>query len=170
MSINLNYEDEECQRFNDLLDVEGSVDIAGIAFQRSRILYELASNTYYDAFNEFKEQEFQDLQQAVFDTYPACIAYNYRLSERGEGANDPVRKLLHLKDTWESIVYILFALVMGEVRFRNIELNASQIVVSHGTEGNPIYANFNTDKSYQMPSNKKSKTSKQSFSIVKVII
>lgn len=146
MSNSFKYEDEECKRFNDSLDEEGSVDIAGIAFQRSRILYELASNTYFDAYNEFQEQEFEDLKQTVFDSYPACVAYNFRLSERGEGANDPVRKLLHLKDSWEAIVFVLYALVMGEVRFRNIDMKTSQIFVSLGTGGNPVYANFNTDR------------------------
>ena len=116
MSNSFKYEDEECKRFNDSLDEEGSVDIAGIAFQRSRILYELASNTYFDAYNEFQEQEFEDLKQTVFDSYPACVAYNFRLSERGEGANDPVRKLLHLKDSWEAIVFVLYALVIRFTR------------------------------------------------------
>jgi hypothetical protein len=146
MSNNILYEDDECKRFNDSLDEEGYIEIAGIAFQRSRILYELASNTYFDAYNEFQEQEFHDLQQTVFSTYPACIAYNYRLTEKGEGANDPVRKLLHLKDTWEAIVFVLYALVMGEVRFRNIEMKTLQIFVSPGTGGNPIYANCTSEK------------------------
>ena len=83
MSTELRYEDERCRRFNDSLDEEGDIEIAGIPFQRSRILYELATNTYVDAFNEFQEQEFQDLKQTVFDEYPACIAYNYRSVGKG---------------------------------------------------------------------------------------
>lgn len=140
----IKYEDEICRRFSDSLDEEGGIYIAGIEFQRSRILYELAYTSYVDAYHEFQEQEYLDLKQTIFDTYPACVAYNFRLSERGEGANDPVRKLLHLKDTWEAIVFVLYALVIGEVRYRNIDMKTLQIFVSLGTGGKPQYANFNT--------------------------
>ncbi|MGD9973487.1 MAG: hypothetical protein AB7S77_10530 [Desulfatirhabdiaceae bacterium] len=146
MTDELQYEDQRYQRFNESLDEEGDVVIANILFQRSRILFELANPTYKDAFSEFLEQEFDDLKQSVFDYYPACIAYNYRLSERGQGADDPVRKLLHLKDTWESVVFVLYALIMGEIRHRGIDLKAAQHFVSLDPGGNPIFAHFNTSK------------------------
>jgi hypothetical protein len=146
MSDEQQYDDQRCQRFNESLDEEGDMLIANISFQRSRILFELANETYKDAYNEFLEQEFDDLKQTVFDYYPACIVYNYRLSERGEGADDPVRKLLHLKDTWESIVFVLYALVMGEIRFKAIDLKTAQHFVSFDPGNNPRYAHFNTDK------------------------
>ncbi len=146
MSADVQYDNERCKRFNESLDGEGDIEIAGIPFQRSRILYELATDTYQDAFDEFQEQEFQELKQNVFDEYPACIAYNFRLSEKGEGATDPVRKLLYLKDSWEAIVFVLYAMVMGEVRHKKIDMKMVQAFVSLGAGGNPIYANFNTDK------------------------
>ena len=146
MNNNLKYEDEECRRFNDSLDEEGPVVIAGIAFPRSRILFEMANDTYFEAFYEFQEQEFQELKQTIFDAYPASIAYNLRLSDKGEGADDPVRKILHLKDMWEAIVNFLYALVMGEVRFRNVDLKTSQVITAYGTGGNPIFNNFNTER------------------------
>ncbi len=146
MSDELQYADQRYQRFNESLDEEGDVTIANIPFQPSRILFELAQETYKDAYNEFLEQDFNDLQQIVFDYYPACIAYNYRLSERGEGADDPVRKLLHLKDTWESIVFVLYALVLGEVRNKAIDMKTAQHFVSIDPDGNSIYASFNARK------------------------
>lgn len=146
MSDELQYDDQRCQRFNESLDEEGAVVIASIPFQRSRILFELANTTYKDAYTEFQEQEYDDLKQTVFDYYPASIAYNFRLSERGEGANDPVRKLLHLKDTWESIVFILYALIMGEIRHKGVDLKTAQHFVSFDPSGNPRYSYFNTDK------------------------
>ncbi|NMC64155.1 MAG: hypothetical protein GYA55_13405 [SAR324 cluster bacterium] len=146
MNNNLKYEDEECRRFNDWLDEEEPVQIAGIAFPRSRILYEMENDTYFDAYTEFQEQEFQDLKQTVFDVYPAIIAYNLRLSEKGEGADDPVRKILHLKDMWEAVVNVLYAVVMGEVRFRNVDLKTCQVITGYGTGGNPNLNNFNTDR------------------------
>jgi len=146
MSEEIKYEDAQYQRFNESLDEEGGVTIASIPFQRSRILYELAYESYQDAFDEYLEQEFENLKQTVYDSYPACIAYNFRLSEKGEGANDPVRKLLHMKDSWESIVFILYALVFGEVRHKRVNLKTAQHFVSIDSGGNSIYANFNTDK------------------------
>ncbi len=146
MSPDLKYEDERYKRFNDSLDEEGVIEIAGISFQRSRILYELATNTYKDAFNQFQNDEFQELKQTIFDEYPACIAYNFRLSEKGEGATDPVRKLLHLKDSWEAIVFVLYALVMGEVRHKMVDMKTAQLLLAFGVSGNPIYASFNVDR------------------------
>jgi len=146
MSDDVLYDDERCKRFNESLDEGGEVGIAGTSFIRSRILFEMDREYYKQALSDFEEQEFEELKQSVFDRYPACIAYNYRLSEKGEGATDPVRRLMHLKDTWEAIVFILYALVMGEVRHKKVILKAAQVFVSHGAGGNPVYANLNTDK------------------------
>ncbi|MCX6134745.1 MAG: hypothetical protein NTU47_13105 [Ignavibacteriales bacterium] len=146
MSTDIKYEDPQFQSFNESLDEEGDVNIANISFQRSRILFELGKESYKDAYSEYLEQELEDLKQSVFDSYPACIAYNFRLSEKGEGGTDPVRKLLHLKDSWEAIVYVLYSLVMGEVRHRQVDLKESQIFVSLGPSGSPAYTSFNTDR------------------------
>ena len=146
MTDELKYEDARRQGFNESLDEGGEVVIADIPFQRSRILYELAYESYQDAFNEYLDQQFEELRQTAYDSYPACIAYNFRLSEKGEGANDPIRKLLHLKDSWEAIVFVLYAFVMGEVRLRSVNLKAAQVFAHHDTAGNAVYGNFNTDK------------------------
>lgn len=146
MSAEINYEDEKCHRFNESLDEEGDVTIANNSFSRSRILYEMDFETYKQAFYEFLEQDYDELKQTVFDYYPACIAYNYRLSERGEGSVDPVRKLLYLKDSWESIIFVLYALVMGEVRNKGVDLKAAQVFVSYDAGANPIFSSFNTNK------------------------
>jgi hypothetical protein len=146
MSGALQYDDERCRRFNESLDAEGDFIIAGTAFLPSRILFEMDFELYKQTLAEFAEQEFEELKQSIFDNYPASIAYNFRLSERGEGSSDPVRKLLHLKDTWEAIVFVLYALVMGEVRHRQVNLKRVQVFSHHDTVGSPVYVNFNTDK------------------------
>jgi len=146
MSDDILYDDERCRRFNESLDGEGDIVIAGTSFTRSRILFDMDREYYKQALTDFEEQEFEELKQSIFDYYPACIAYNFRLSEKGEGAADPVRKLLHLKDTWEAIVFILYALVMGEVRYKKVDMKAAQVFVSHGADGNPVFGNFNSDK------------------------
>lgn len=140
------YGDVEYQRFDESLDESGLVEIAGVQFQPSRILYEMEPIVYAEAFQEFKESEYEDLKGIVYNQYPSCIAYNFRLSEKGEGASDPVRKLLHLKDTWEAIVFVLYAIVWGEIRHKNINLKSAQILVAVTSTTGNVYKSFNTDR------------------------
>jgi hypothetical protein len=146
MSDEVRYEDEKFKAFNESLDEEGDFVVGKISFQPSRILYELAIESYKEAYQDFLERQFEEIKETVFHDYPACIAYNFRLSERGEGATDQVRKLLHLKDSWEAIIFVLYALVMGEVRNKGADLKMAQVFVSHDTSGNPMFASLNTDK------------------------
>lgn len=139
------YEDVKYQKFNESLDINGEIDIAGYQFYPSFILFKIDKDLFVEAYFEFKEREFEELKDVIYNQYPSCIAYNFRLSEKGEGASDPVRKLLHLKDTRESIVFILYAIVWGEIRFKNIDLKPAQVLVSVSPTG-PVYRNFNTDR------------------------
>lgn len=139
------YEHERYQRFNESLDEVGTIQIAGTEFLPSRILFEMEPIGYVEAYQEFQDTEFERLKDTVYNQYPSCIAYNFRLSEKGEGASDPVRKLLHLKDTWESIAFVLYAIVWGEIRHKGIDLKAAQVLVGTSPTG-PVYRNFNTDR------------------------
>jgi len=146
------YNDAKYQRFNESLDEDcrieanGHVKVGGTQFQPSRILYDMEPIGYTEAYQDFLNSEYERIKEVVFNQFPSCIAYNFRLSEKGEGASDPVRKLLHLKDTWESIVFVLYAIVWGEIRHKNIDLKAVQVFVSPGVNGNPVYESFNTRK------------------------
>jgi len=120
--------------FNQAIDDEvGEIKIYGESFSPSYVLYEFKRETYRIALTEFLEKQFEDLQELVFDSFPALIAYNYRLSVRGPGANDPVKKFLHLKDAWEGAINILNALAFGEIRSKNINLKTANVYHS----GNP---------------------------------
>ena len=100
---------------------------------------------YAEAYQDFLNSEYERIKDVVYNQYPSCIAYNFRLSEKGEGAADPVRKLLHLKDTWESIVFVLYAIVWGEIRHKGVDLRAAQVLVGVSPTG-PVHRNFNTDR------------------------
>jgi len=120
--------------FNQSVDDEiGEINIYGEKFLSSYILFELKRETYRIALTEFSERQFEELQQLVFGSFPALIAYNYRLSVRGPGANDPVKKFLHLKDAWEGAINVLNALAFGEVRAKGISLKTANVFHS----GNP---------------------------------
>lgn len=141
----LPYNDIKYQRFNESLDEGGTISIANINLLPSRILYDMEPIGYVEAYQEFQVNEYELLKDTVYNQYPSCIAYNFRLSQKGEGASDPVRKLLHLKDTWESIVFVLYAIVWGEIRHKGIDLKAAQVLVGTSPTG-PVYKNFNTDR------------------------
>ena len=147
MTQNLQYEDITYQRFNDSLDTDGEIQIAGFSSLPSRILYEMDFVAYQEAYFEFQEREFEELKELVYNQYPACIAYNFRLSEKGGGAKDPVKKLLHLKDTWESIIFTLYGLVFGEVRRKAIDMRTVQVFKQENeVTGNPSTESFNSKR------------------------
>ncbi|MBN1303332.1 MAG: hypothetical protein JXA13_02780 [Anaerolineales bacterium] len=120
--------------FNQSIDDDiGDIFIYGEKFTPSYVLFELKRETYRIAFTDFLVRQSDELQQLVFDAFPALIAYNYRLSVRGPGANDSVKKFLHLKDAWEGAINILNALAFGEVRAKSINLKTANVFHS----GNP---------------------------------
>lgn len=140
------YEDASYQRFNESLDENGKISIGGTEFFPSRILYDMEPIGYVEAYQDFQDNEFERIRDTVYNQYPSCVAYNFRLSQKGEGASDPVKKLLLLKDAWESIVFVLYAIVWGEIRHKSIDLKTAQILISLGANGNPVYKSFNTDR------------------------
>lgn len=140
------YLDRRYQSFNQSLDEDGKVFIAESEFSPSSILFEMDPIGYVDAYTVFKEEEFERLKESIYKYYPSSIAYHFRLSEKGEGASDPVRKLLHLKDTWESIVFVLHALLWGEIRHKEIDLKVAEVYVSEGANGNPVFQHFKTGR------------------------
>ncbi len=142
----LKYEDHP--DFNQSIDNEvGEISILGESFAPSYVLFELAQETYRIATTEYYENAYEELKQVIFDYFPACIAFNYRLSEKGEGATDPVRKLLHLKDTWEAIIFVIYALVMGELRYKGTSFKSIQVLTGYDQKsGAPQYSNLNSGR------------------------
>jgi hypothetical protein len=152
MSNQIRYED--CQEFNDFLDSDRNIEIKSgkllvtrdYEVSLSRTLFDADPIGYAQAYAAYLDDEFEKLKEVVFFQYPSIIAHHFRLSEKGIGANDPIQKLLHLKDTWEAIIFILHAMIWGEVRKKQINVNAAQVFVSFDPGGNPVYATFNTGR------------------------
>lgn len=125
-SNDLIYEDND--EFNQSIDDnEGIITILNIPFRASEIFYTLQKETYRIALTDFKNQQAEELKQLAFNVLPDCIAYNYWLSQRGPNSNNPIAKFLHLKDSWESVIFTLNALVWGEVRAKRIELKTADV-------------------------------------------
>ncbi len=128
----LRYEDHE--DFNQSIDDdEGVITVLDTPFRASEILFTLQKETYRIALTDFEDQQTEELKQLAFNVLPDCIAYNYWLSQRGPNSNNPIYRFLHLKDSWEAVIFTLNALVWGEVRAKAIDLKAAQVYRS----GNP---------------------------------
>lgn len=122
----LRYEDHE--DFNQSIDDdEGVVTILNTTFRASEILFTLQKETYRIALTDFENQQTEELKQLAFNVLPDCIAYNYWLSQRGPNSNNPIAKFLHLKDSWEAVIFTLNALVWGDVRAKGIDLKTADV-------------------------------------------
>lgn len=118
---------EEYVDFNQSIDDEGIVTILNTPFRASEILFTLQKETYRIALTDFENQQTEELKQLAFNVLPDCIAYNYWLSQRGPNSNNPIAKFLHLKDSWEAVIFTLNALVWGEVRAKGIDLKTADV-------------------------------------------
>ena len=133
------YEDARLKEYNDELDEPGDVVIFEIPFRRSLILYEFDKVTYFQEYDSYKLRRTEERKQLIVNKFPSCIAFHYYLSQRGPSANNESGYFLHLKDTWEAIVFVLYALTWGEVRSKNISLSDADVYYS----SNPV-ARFNS--------------------------
>jgi len=138
---------EENPDFNSEFDeLNEGLTVGEVTLAPSWMLYNTDYDLYLTALDEYNNRIFEDLKSSIQNNYSPIIAFNFRLSERGEGAEDPVKKLLHLKDTWEAIIFTLYALTMGEVRKKGIDCKTAQILQNiDSATGNPNYRNFNTN-------------------------
>jgi hypothetical protein len=119
---NQKYRDE----FDSFLDEDGEYNI-GLNFSRfpSQILYEMDETAYYEQLTEYVNQKRDDYPQVVYQSFPAPIAYFFYQTEHGyENEN---HRLHLLRSTWESLIYILYALVLGEVNLKSFLLNNVRI-------------------------------------------
>ena len=119
---------EEHEDFNQSIDDgEGLVSVLNSSFRPSKVLYALEKETYRIALTDFENEQTEELRQFAFNVLPDCIAYNYWLSQRGPNSNNPIAQFLHLKDSWEAVIFTLNALVWGEVRAKGIDLKTADV-------------------------------------------
>lgn len=114
-----------CPEFNSWLDAyhddEGpKIDILGFTPRPSFVLHQLNFETYQSAFADFTAAQQEALQEAVINHYPTPIAYCYYRFQMGY-END-LQRLHFLRDTWEMTIDVIHSLVVGEARFRNVNL------------------------------------------------
>lgn len=138
MEDEITYEDIKYQKFNEDLDVNGLIDIAGYKFYPSYLLYNVDNGvTYHDAYLEFKEREFDQLKELIYNQYPLPIAYYFRQTQYGYLDNN--NRLQILRSTWEAIIFVLYGIVIGEARKKSFPLRLA------GIRDNDLYS-FSIDR------------------------
>jgi hypothetical protein len=107
----------------DGLEVEEGV----IYFSRSasEILFEMDKVAYETALNAFLSDQLEALKQSIFENFPSPVAYYFYRADRG--SENSIQRLHFLRDTWEALVFLLYAIVMGEARFVGVPLDQASI-------------------------------------------
>jgi hypothetical protein len=115
-------------RFNEWIDqnhdgyvIEG--DTYFFSRPASEILFEMDPVSYNAALETFQEVQVEDLKSSIYDSYPLPIAYSLYRAYRG---SENLHQQLHfLRDTWESLIFLLYAFVVGEARLMGVPLSNS---------------------------------------------
>ena len=112
--------------FNSSLDEDGEYMI-GENFARfpSDILGTMDETAYQEQLEDFVNRKKADYNNIVYQSFPAPIAYYFYQTEFGY--ENEHQRLHFLRDTWESITYILFALILGEINKKNFNLSTIRI-------------------------------------------
>lgn len=109
------------EEFNTVLDESGEIQIGwNFSALPSQILLEMDPLAYEEQLRGFVAQKRDEYNQVVYQSFPAPIAFFCRQME--QGYDGPNHRLQLLRSTWESVIYVLYALVLGEVNFRKFSL------------------------------------------------
>ncbi len=138
-SVTVEYEQEtinynENPDFNQYIDeqvllrygiTEGYIEIAGSRMRPSEILLKVDPVAYHAELVEFRQLEIGAFKEIVFTEFPTPIAFNFERFERGY--ENQQHRLQLLRDTWESIIFLLYALIVGEYRSRGLSMTGTRI-------------------------------------------
>lgn len=104
---------ERDAEFDEVVDAEGAIDIRGRSFARSEVL---ASDpvAYREALVDYRQEKQVELLETVTEGFPYPVAHClYRFLNSARSENE---RLQFLKDSWESIIAVAFALAAAEIR------------------------------------------------------
>jgi hypothetical protein len=105
--------------FNEWLDDNEEVIIYSLSFPPSEVLYKMNYEQYCMVLNEYLDDD-QLLLQEIYQDFPTPIAYYMREAE--ENYDNAHHRLDLLKSAWESLIFIIFGIVVSEARHRNFNL------------------------------------------------
>lgn len=123
----------------------GSLDVGDSTFAASTVLRGLEPVSYgvmYGQYLEERKQEIEAQRQEFGETveyyFPTPIAYNFHQVMHGfQNAN---QRLDMLRDVWELLIHVIYALVVGEYRSRNLPMQGADF------RRNQVYSDKLADK------------------------
>jgi len=107
--------------FNQWIEENYWVEIEEYEFPSSEVLYKMSQEKYGEALNRYADDPKVSLIR-IEERFPTPIAY-YFYQATNNYQNDHHRLDL-LKSCWESIVFFLYGLVVGEARHRKLDLKS----------------------------------------------
>ncbi|MBD2230968.1 hypothetical protein [Phormidium tenue] len=118
---------EENSDFNEEFDEQegGYVAIGGYQFRPSFILFTVEPVGYHTALVEFRQDAIEKFKEFVYSKFPTPIAFVFERFERGY--ENQQQRLKLLQDTWESIIYLLYALIVSEYRHFRFSMTETAI-------------------------------------------
>jgi len=120
----MNYTDHP--EFNDYLDSKYSeIRIENFTSLASSILFEMDNAAYVDAYNAYLAEQKEELPEKVMQRFPAPVAFYFERALHGYENNN--QRLHLLRSTWESLIYILYAIVIGEIIDKRLNLSTLRI-------------------------------------------
>jgi len=112
--------------FNDYLDEKyKEVQIGNFSCSASSVLFEMDKQAYIEAYNEYLAEQKEAFPERVMERFPSPIAYYLERTYYGFENNH--HKLHLLRSTWESLIYILYAIAIGEIIDRRLNLSTLRI-------------------------------------------
>ena len=110
---------------NELLDDVGEIVIGQSRFHPADVLQKMKPEEHEQARTESQLRHYEGLIDLVSESFPSPIARPF--DSFLNGPREPLRRLFHMKDTWEGIVAVANCMVLAECAQKSIDL-ASALV------------------------------------------
>ncbi|MES9899209.1 MAG: hypothetical protein ABW148_09315 [Sedimenticola sp.] len=112
--------------FNDWLDESyPAVMIGEYSEAPSVVLFEMDQQAYIDQLDAWRDQQIAEFPEVVVHEFPAPIAHYFHQTRHGY--DDANHRLQLLRTTWESVIFTLYSLAIGEVLYRGINLSGLEV-------------------------------------------
>lgn len=105
---------------NELLDATGEVVIGQSRFHPADVLQMMKPEEHDQARTESKQRYNERIGEFVSESFPSPIARPF--DSFVNGPREPLRRLYHMKDTWEGIVGVAYCMILAECAERGIRL------------------------------------------------
>lgn len=120
----MQYDDKP--EFNNYIDeMYAEVTIGNFCRPASIVLFEMDETEYLNLYSQYLNDQKELLLEKVTDVFPAPIAFFYDRALHGYDNNN--QRLHFLRSTWEAIIFLLYALVIGEVVDSSLSISSVRI-------------------------------------------